>query len=229
MFALIESCPEQRPSAGWTGRIVSLAVHSFVISAALAFTKEVATHPEPIQPDTTMVWTIEPPPAPVPGAPPTGSPAPATGPVLFPMVAPVAIAPDLPPPGTAIPGVAPFTDPGPITTVSPGTTIPGAPVTAPRDVHFVDERPELISHPEIRYPEALRQAGIEGRVMVETVLDTLGRVEIGSTRLAGNTAHALFEVEALRVVIGSRYKPARVDGRAVRVRVQVPVNFAIGR
>ena len=227
MFALIESCPEQRPGPGWTGRIVSFAIHSFVISAALAFTKEVATHPERITPDT-MVWTIEAPPAPAPVAPPTGSPAPMPGPV-FTIVAPVNIAPDIPPPGTAIPGTTPFTDPGPVTTITPGTTVPGTPATAPRDVHFVDERPELVSHPDIRYPEALRQAGIEGRVLVETVLDTLGRAEIGLTRLAGGSVHALFEVEALRVVIGSRYTPARVDGRAVRVRVQVPVNFTIGR
>lgn len=228
MFALIESCPEQRPSTGWTGRIVSFAVHSFLISAALAFTKDVATKTERIRPDTGMIWVTPPPPARAPVAPPTGSMAPAPGPVLN-IVTPVNIAPDIPPPGTAIPGTVPFTDPGPVATVSPGATQPGASVTAPQDVHFVDERPELISHPEIRYPEALRQAGIEGRVMVETVLDTLGRAEIGSTRLAGSSAHALFEVEALRVVIGSRYKPARVDGRAVRVRVQVPVNFAIGR
>jgi hypothetical protein len=34
-------------------------------------------------------------------------------------------------------------------------------------------------------------------------------------------------MEAISVVLGSRYRPARVAGRAVRVRVQVPVTFQI--
>ncbi len=40
----------------------------------------------------------------------------------------------------------------------------------------VEERPEYVGGPKPRYPEILRQAGIDGRVLVEFVVDTAGRV-----------------------------------------------------
>jgi protein TonB len=96
------------------------------------------------------------------------------------------------------------------------------------DVRTVEEPPVLLSHPEPGYPDLLRSAGIEGRVVVEAVLDTLGRVERGSLRIVSST-HALFVPEASALVLGSRYRPGRFGGTAVRVRIQVPVNFALRR
>lgn len=90
----------------------------------------------------------------------------------------------------------------------------------------VEERPDLISHPPSRYPEILRQAGIEGRVLVEVVIDTLGRAERGSIRILSST-HQLFDAPARETVANSVYRPGRIAGRAVRVRVQVPLNFSI--
>jgi TonB family protein len=113
-------------------------------------------------------------------------------------------------------------------TVTGSVTSPIAIGTAPVDARIVEEQPELLSHPELRYPEVLRQAGIEGRVVVETVLDSLGHPEAGSLRVLTST-HLLFDREALDVVQGSRYRPGRIAGRAVRVRVQVPVTFEIRR
>jgi TonB family protein len=80
----------------------------------------------------------------------------------------------------------------------------------------------------VRYPEVLRQAGLTARIVVEAVLDTAGRVEPGSPRIVGE-AHPLFTAEAHRVVLASRYRPARAGGRAVRVRIRVPVAFALRR
>jgi protein TonB len=96
------------------------------------------------------------------------------------------------------------------------------------DARAVEEPPVLLSHPTPGYPALLRSAGIEGRVVVEAVLDTAGRVERGSLRIVSST-HALFVPEASALVLGSRYRPARFGGMVVRVRIQVPVNFAIRR
>jgi protein TonB len=224
MFALIESCPERRSGFGWSGKLASLAIHAVLISAALALTHGVVTG----TPYRAQVIDLAPP-APSRPVAPTAStggtpPAPSIA-VAIPVVSPTVIAPDIPAPstGTLIP-------PGTGDTLVIGAHAGGNPVLlapdAPRDVHVVDELPVLVSHPPIRYPDAMRQAGIEGRVLVETVLDSLGRAEPGATRVS-QSASEPFDREAVAVVLGSRYRAARMGGHAVRVRVVVPVNFTI--
>ncbi len=92
----------------------------------------------------------------------------------------------------------------------------------------VEERPERISSPPVRYPDILRQAGIEGRVLLELVIDTTGHAERGSIRVLSST-HQLFEGPAREVAAASLFTPGRIQGRAVRVRVQLPINFTITR
>lgn len=94
----------------------------------------------------------------------------------------------------------------------------------------VEERPEVQAGTCIapRYPEILRQAGIEGRVLIEFVIDTLGRAERSGLRVI-NSAHQLFEAPAREAVMSCRFRPGRIQGRAVRVRVQQPINFTIAR
>ncbi len=94
----------------------------------------------------------------------------------------------------------------------------------------VEERPELRQGTciEPRYPEILRQAGIEGRVLLEFVIDTTGRAERGTIRVV-SSPHALFEGPSRETVISCRFRPGRISGRAVRVRVQQPITFTIQR
>jgi protein TonB len=94
----------------------------------------------------------------------------------------------------------------------------------------VEERPEVIQGTCInpRYPEILRQAGIEGRVTVEFVIDTLGRAERNSLRII-NSAHQLFDTPAKEAVLSCRFRAGRIQSRAVRVRVQQPITFTISR
>ena len=94
----------------------------------------------------------------------------------------------------------------------------------------VEERPELIQGTCTQpvYPAMLQQAGIEGRVMFEFVIDTLGRAERSSFRTI-STTHQLFEAPARAAVLSCRFRPGRIQGRAVRVRVQQPINFSIQR
>jgi len=100
--------------------------------------------------------------------------------------------------------------------------------SAPVSVSVVEEIPVLLRFPPPRYPDILRQAGVEGRVMLELVLDTLGHVEPGSVQVVSST-HRLFDAAATQAALGSTYSPGRVAGRAVRVRIQVPVVFALRR
>lgn len=92
----------------------------------------------------------------------------------------------------------------------------------------VDEKPERISTPSLDYPDLLRQAGIEGTVVIEVIIDTLGRAEPGSLRVVQSTNKA-FELPARDAVLKSVYRPGRVRGQAVRVLVQVPISFSIRR
>lgn len=94
----------------------------------------------------------------------------------------------------------------------------------------VEERPETRREtcPTLRYPPVLQQAGVEGRVLIEFVIDTTGRAERNSLRVV-SSAHNLFDGPAREVVTGCRYSPGRIQGRAVRTRVQIPINFTIQR
>ena len=92
----------------------------------------------------------------------------------------------------------------------------------------VDERPERLSGPMPRYPEMLRQAGIEGIVLLEFVIDTTGHVEEESIKVLQSTNRA-FDGPARDVIRRSLYRPGRVRGQAVRVLVSQQIGFTIQR
>ncbi|MSR05639.1 MAG: energy transducer TonB [Gemmatimonadetes bacterium] len=93
---------------------------------------------------------------------------------------------------------------------------------------LVDEKPALMSQVQLDYPDLLRQAGIEGTVLVEVIIDTTGHAEPASMRIVQSSNRA-FELSARDAVLKSLYRPGRVRGQAVRVLVQVPINFSIRR
>jgi protein TonB len=225
MFALIESGHARGGRDAWTGRTLSLAIHAAIVTAALVATRQVAQLTGPgIIVDTSVHWV--PPPAPPPAR---RCPCPPP-PILFPGVNPMsdpAVPPDLPP-VQAPPAWDPRApaDPGaPPLGIPPGSPLSSGPALEPR---LVDEPPVMLSHPEPRYPEILRQAGLEGRVVLEAVIDTAGRAEPGAVSVV-SASNPLFGDAARQVVLGARFRPGRVAGRAVRVRVRIPVTFDIGR
>jgi periplasmic protein TonB len=101
-------------------------------------------------------------------------------------------------------------------------TAPGAPWS----IADVEDLPDLLSGPVPVYPERLRRAGIAGRVVVEAVIDTIGRAEPGSVRVI-ETHHPGFDAAARDYVLRALFRPARVNGRPVRVLVRVPIEFAL--
>ena len=101
----------------------------------------------------------------------------------------------------------------------------GENAAAPLDAVAVEEPPALLAGPAPAYPERLRAAGIEGRVVLEAVIDTLGRAE-GAARVVESSAQG-FEAAALAYVQGALFRPGRVRGRAVRVLIRLPIGFSL--
>ncbi len=90
----------------------------------------------------------------------------------------------------------------------------------------VEERPEILSGPPLSYPDLLRQAGVQGRVLVQAIIDTSGRTEPRSVRII-QSPNPGFDEPARDYVLGAMFRPARIHGRAVRVLVNLPIDYKI--
>lgn len=77
-----------------------------------------------------------------------------------------------------------------------------------------------------RYPNALRESGIAGQVVVRFVVDTLGRAEMDGVTVL-ETSHGLFAEAVKNALGGYRFSPGEVGGRKVRTLVQLPFTFAL--
>ena len=92
----------------------------------------------------------------------------------------------------------------------------------------VEEKPERLTGPALQYPDLLRQAGVQGRVLVQGVIDTTGRAIPNTVRVV-QSPHPGFDDAAKRLMLQSLFRPGRVGGRAVKVLVSLPVDFTIKR
>jgi protein TonB len=103
-----------------------------------------------------------------------------------------------------------------------------APDSQPHSEDAVEQRPVLVagSCRPPSYPIQLRLARVEGRVLLQFVVDTQGNVEPGSVTVL-QSAHRLFDAPARQAILSCRYRPGRFANRAVRVRVQAPVVFRL--
>jgi protein TonB len=77
-----------------------------------------------------------------------------------------------------------------------------------------------------RYPESLRQSGIDGRVVVQFAVDTAGRVDPASIRVLSST-HDLFTHAVRDAIVQFRFMPAEVGGRRVPALAEMPFEFQI--
>jgi periplasmic protein TonB len=96
---------------------------------------------------------------------------------------------------------------------------------------IVEDMPELIGgmqaiYQHLRYPEIARKAGIEGRVVVQFIIDEEGRVvdPVVVRGIGGGCDEAA--IEAVKQV---RFTPGRQRGRAVRVRYSLPITFRLSQ
>jgi TonB family protein len=110
-------------------------------------------------------------------------------------------------------------NPDPGMTATPPIWVPG-----PGDV---DELPSLDRNGlarlmERNYPPQLRDARVSGRALVEVIVDEDGRVRPGSAKVI-ETSHPAFESATLRAAERFRFRPAKIAGMVVPVKVAIPV------
>jgi protein TonB len=84
----------------------------------------------------------------------------------------------------------------------------------------------LAGAPVPSYPDALRAAGVEGKVIAQFTVDERGFVERDSVRFVLSD-NALFEASVRKVLARMRFAPAEIGGRKVRQLVQMPFVFTI--
>jgi outer membrane biosynthesis protein TonB len=89
----------------------------------------------------------------------------------------------------------------------------------------LEERPALLSGPPA-YPPLLRDAGIQGRVVLQAIIDTLGRVEPNSIKILQTTTRG-FEQSSTAWAVAALFRPARLQGRAVRALVRFPLDYSV--
>lgn len=93
----------------------------------------------------------------------------------------------------------------------------------------VDEAPIVLSTKVTpRYPDILRASGVEGEVVAEFVVDTLGRADLSSFHTLRET-HSLFTAAVKAALSQMRFTPARMGEHKVQTRVQMPFSFKIER
>jgi len=93
-------------------------------------------------------------------------------------------------------------------------------------VNLLDEPPVLVSSPPLEYPASMQNLGVEGFVVLQFVIDTLGRAEWQSLEIV-QASHIAFIDSARSIICNSRYRPGRVRGSPVRVRSVIRINFTL--
>lgn len=91
---------------------------------------------------------------------------------------------------------------------------------------MVEELPERLSGPALRYPEILRRANMTGWVLLEFVIRPNGTVDGSSIRVLDST-HKGFESPAIQAVADSRFRPGKVRGTPVSVLVTQRISFSL--
>jgi TolB protein len=90
----------------------------------------------------------------------------------------------------------------------------------------VDVVPERVSCPPAQYPAMMQQAGIEGTVVLQFVVETDGHVEPETITVVRSTREA-FETPAKEMTAGCMFRPGMVRKTAVRVLIQMPLMFTL--
>ncbi len=111
------------------------------------------------------------------------------------------------------------------TVVAPAADEPAAKVA----VTDVEQMPEIVGGltaiaGSIVYPDLAKKAGIEGRVLVEFVVDETGSV-MDPTVVSGIGGGC--DEEAIRAVQAARFTPGTKDGRPVPVKMTIPITFKL--
>ncbi len=216
--------------------VVSVLLHAALATAAVTLTiwsPERANATEPRDPPLVYVPIASDPPSPPVRHPDAALARPARQPeVLNPRIPDVVLPMHDFQIGTILPPIdAVLGDPRGLSrpTTGPGDALSLGTSGGAIDARDADRAPLVLGHPVVvRYPATLRSAGIEGRVVVQFVVDTLGRAELGDLRVI-ESPHTLFSDAVREALARFRFSPGEAGGRPVRTRVQIPFTFALAR
>jgi periplasmic protein TonB len=233
---LIESAQQKTGAKRAMSWPVSLALHVILIGAALGasiwFVEDVPEPPIPV-----AFYASAPPPPPPPPAAPKAPPKAPEQPKVVPvkpqeMVQPQVIPESVPQPLAqpeapsegvegGVEGGVPGGVPGGVAGGITGGTGPGG-GEEPLRVGGEVKAPILQQKVDPTYPEAARKARMEGVVILEAIITASGSVE--DVRVL-KSVNPLLDASAVRAVQQWHYKPATLNGRAVRVYLTVTVTF----
>jgi protein TonB len=233
---LLESRARRHRRTG--GAALSIAAHITLIGVATAATVHGRTSsPTPPKPEFIVFTATPPAPRHIEHRKPTAHPTSSRTTDFRPIVL------TIPQPRTTPPTLPPIDISSPVTPddIVVGSGTPGnqrGPVS--RTLDLTDDWPtggelhgrellmRIVSSAKPRYPEALRQNGIDGRVVVQFVVDTTGSVDPNSVRVLQST-HDLF-TQAVRSALASfRFRPAEVGGRRTPALAEMPFEFRVTR
>lgn len=94
------------------------------------------------------------------------------------------------------------------------------------EFYAVESPPQMISFSQPEYPEIARNAGIEGRVTIQVIVDENGKVMPGTERVLSST-NEVFNAPALAAARKCQFTPGQMGDRKVRVRVNIPFAFKL--
>lgn len=80
----------------------------------------------------------------------------------------------------------------------------------------------------LRYPDALRAANVEGEVLAQFVVDANGQYEPGTFKVL-ESSHELFTQAVKDALPKMRFYPAEVGGKKVKQLVQRPFTFSLSK
>ena len=91
----------------------------------------------------------------------------------------------------------------------------------------VEDMPELIGgleslHRKIEYPDELRGTGTKGTVFIRFVVSEEGKTQNLEVL---RSLHPAADEAAMRVVSGAQFIPGKHNGKAVPVRMGLPISF----
>jgi TonB family protein len=94
------------------------------------------------------------------------------------------------------------------------------------DVRHIDEKPVFRSALALTYPAEALHHRIQGRVVVEAIVNARGDIDQSSVTVIHHV-DPLLDAEARRVVLSATLWPACRDGQPVRARIAVPFDFTV--
>jgi len=91
-----------------------------------------------------------------------------------------------------------------------------------------DVFPTLVRMPRARYPQAMRRAGIEGRVVLKALVNTSGRVD-SSSILVMRATHVEFVVPARQALKAALFRPGWFGGQRLDAWITIAIDFTLSR